>query len=88
MVSGFFLGSLSEGFRKYNSRNNMLSFMSGEIRDEFQNMQDPTTAVYVIGFPKDSTAKNVQSNDKYRVERTELMVQKINLEDMPQVVKK
>lgn len=88
MVSGFFLGSLSEGFRKYNSRNNMLSFMSGEIRDEFQNMNDPTTAVYVIGFPKDNTAKNIQSNDKYRVERTELMVQKINLEDMPQVVKK
>ena len=90
MVSGFFLGSLSEGFKQYHNRSNLLNFIGNDIDEKLGNQSDidPVEVIYVIGFPKDSSAKSIQANDKYRVERTELVIQKILLSDMPQVVKK
>ena len=90
MVSGFFLGSLSEGFKQYHNRSNLLDFIGNDIDEKLGNQSDidPREVIYVIGFPKDSSAKSIQANDKYRVERTELVIQKILLSDMPQVVKK
>ena len=93
ILSGFFLGSLSEGFRTYTSRKNVLSYMKYTLEQELQNLsntanEDPADLIYVAGFPKESTGKNIQANDKYRVERSEIIIQRINLRDMPQVVKK
>ena len=90
MISGFFLGGLSEGFNKYINRKNLVSYLNSEFSDEMRNgsVAVPENIICIVGFPTQSCCKDIQFGNKYRTERTEVIIQKIDKADMVAVVKK
>ena len=98
LISGALLGNLSEGFKTYTNRKNILEYLMNNIDDELRQYSSSSSNysykqqltpqfVYVIGFPKESVCKDIQFDKKYRNERTEVIVEKINLSEMKQVKK-
>ncbi len=91
ILSGVLVGSLSEGFKTYQNRKNLLHYVINEAEDEIggNNSSQGSTpkTVYVIGFPKETICKDIQFDKKYRNERTEVVVQKIDYSQMRQVKK-
>ena len=94
IFSGVFLGSLSEGFKKYKSRRNLLSYVINVAEDELRNYTNSGTPdpddvkfIYVVGFPKEPVCKDIQFDKKYRNERTEIIIQRIDYSQMRTVKK-
>ena len=88
-VLGFFFGSLSNSYMQYRNRNTLAEYIcnacENELRDDYD--EHKPDAIYVIGFPKGSICRDVQFDNKYRTERTEIVIEKIYLSDMQTVEK-
>ena len=94
IFSGVFLGSLSEGFKKYKSRRNLLSYVINVAEDELRSYTNSGTPdpddvkfIYIVGFPKEPVCKDIQFDKKYRNERTEIIIQRIDYSQMRTVKK-
>jgi len=90
MLSGFFLGGLSNGYSTYINRRNLIDYLYRSYSDDVRNgsYPYPGDVIYVVGFPTKSVCKNIQYGNKYRTERCEVLMQIITKSDMPSVVKK
>lgn len=91
IVSGVLLGSLSDGFKTYQNRKNLLHYVISNAEDNLsRNNSSPSTDtqfIYVVGFPKESVCKDIQFDKKYRNERTEVIIQKVDYTQMRTVKK-